>query len=258
MNVIRRIMGNRILVVVLMLLLMNAVHEVQKVGSTNGIQPAEGTKQVVAHASSENAQNMEEKSKTTKMLNQNLKLVNKENRLNEGECPNDLKVPDVRFIPNGDPQVKKMQREAAEALEKLFTAAEDENVVLLGVSGYRDYSYQKSLYDNDVLKNGKEKADRYVAEPGASEHQTGLAMDVLSNECKSLDESFANTESYKWLKENSYKHGFIIRYPKGKENVTGYGYEPWHVRYVGIEAAKEIHEKGITLEEYLKASDSKK
>ncbi|MCW6078388.1 M15 family metallopeptidase [Clostridium sporogenes] len=177
-------------------------------------------------------------------------LVNRQNRLYETYLPKDLIIPNIKFISNGDPGVKKIREVAGEALEKLFNAAENENIVLLGVSGYRNYNYQVNVYNNSVYRNGKEHADNYVAQPGASEHQTGLSIDIVSTEYTNLDENFVNTRAYKWLKENCYKYGFIIRYPKEKENVTGYKFEPWHIRYVGVNAATEIMNRNITLEEY--------
>ncbi len=136
-------------------------------------------------------------------------------------------------------------------MENLFNAAEEDGVNLLAVSGYRAYSYQEMLYNNKLATAGRVEADKYVAQPGASEHNTGLAMDVLSDEYSSLDEGFEQTQAYKWLEDNCYKYGFTIRYLKGKEDITGYNYEPWHLRYVGISEATEMSEKYITLEEYL-------
>lgn len=177
-------------------------------------------------------------------------LVNRSNRLDKNFVPKHLTIPAVKFAAYASAEVKKMDSEAALALESLFKAAKSDGITLLAVSGYRDYDYQNMLYKNKVSAAGKKEADKYVAQPGSSEHQTGLAMDVLSNEYGSLDEGFANTKSYKWLVENCYKFGFIIRYPKGKEGITGYNYEPWHIRYVGI-SASEITLKHLTLEEYL-------
>ena len=114
------------------------------------------------------------------------------------------------------------------------------------ISSFRSYSRQTTLYNNYVAKDGYELADTYSAKPGHSEHQTGLAFDVGA-----LDNNYGNTNAGKWLANNCYKYGFIIRYLKGKENITGYQYEPWHIRYVGKEHAKIIYEKQITLEEYL-------
>jgi D-alanyl-D-alanine carboxypeptidase len=178
-------------------------------------------------------------------------LVNKSNKLTQGYIPENLRVPNVKFISYADPSVKKMESEAADALEKLFNAALKDGINLLAVSGYRTYSYQEKLYNNKVKSAGKIEADKYVAQPGASEHQTGLAMDVLSSEYSTLDDGFANTKAYKWLKENCFKYGFIIRYPKEKQSVTKYNFEPWHIRYVGSTASMEMAGNNLTLEEYL-------
>ena len=136
--------------------------------------------------------------------------------------------------------------QANNALNEMINAAKTEGVVLRMISGFRSYSTQNTLYNNYVSRDGKAEADRYSARPGHSEHQTGLAFDL-----NSLDQSFENTKEGKWLAENCWKYGFIIRYPKGKESVTGYMYEPWHVRYLGKEVAKKVYESGKCLEEYL-------
>ena len=127
----------------------------------------------------------------------------------------------------------------------MSNAAKKDGLHIYNVSGYRSYNTQKSLYNGYVSRNGQAKADTFSARAGTSEHQTGLATDV-----NSVSDSFANTKEYKWLINNSYKYGFILRYPKGKEFITGYKYEPWHYRYVGKDVAKIIHEKNITYEEY--------
>ena len=129
----------------------------------------------------------------------------------------------------------------------MVDAAKDDNIKLKSVSAYRSYSVQKSLYKSYVKRDGVKKADTYSARAGSSEHQTGLAVDINTASSRA---NFQNTKEYKWLINNSYKYGFIERYPKGKTNITGYKYEPWHYRYVGVEAASIIHEKGITFEEY--------
>jgi len=199
-------------------------------------------------------QKSDNKMEVVNAFNPNIVLVNKENRLEKDDYTKEYSIPNIEFVPNGDTSVRKMEKEAAQALENLFKAAEKKNIILLGVSGYRNYNYQEKLYNNKVERSGKEEADKFVAQPGESEHQTGLAMDVLSNEYTTLDEGFKNTKACKWISENCYKYGFIVRYPEGKEGITGYDYEPWHIRYVGVEAAKEISENGITLEEYLNTS----
>ena len=131
------------------------------------------------------------------------------------------------------------------AFEKLKEAAAEDGCNIFLVSGFRSYSRQKQLYENYVARDGKAEADTYSARPGYSEHQSGLAIDV-----NSVDQSFENTKEGKWLAEHCQEYGFIIRYPKGKESVTGYIYEPWHIRYVGS-IAPDIAASGLTLEEYL-------
>ena len=114
-------------------------------------------------------------------------------------------------------------------------------------SGYRSYEYQKALYDNYVQEDGIEVADTYSARPGHSEHQTGLAFDL-----NSVSDDFADTDEGKWINENCYRYGFILRYPKNKEDITGYKYESWHLRYIGIDLATKLYNNGdwITLEEH--------
>jgi len=114
--------------------------------------------------------------------------------------------------------------------------------------GERDYDEQEETYEYYKSTKGEEYANNYAAQPGNSEHQTGLAFDILSP--NSNTKNFDETEEFKWLQKNAYKYGFIMRYPKDKEDITGYKYEPWHYRYVGIEVAKQIHEEDITFDEY--------
>ncbi|WP_243187002.1 M15 family metallopeptidase [Clostridium muellerianum] len=146
-----------------------------------------------------------------------------------------------------------MPGEAARALENLFAYAGKQDINLYGNSGYRSYASQKQVYKERIKKVGKKQADEYVAEPGASEHQTGLAMDVTNKEGAQgrLMLDFGQTREGKWLKANVYRFGFIMRYPKEKESITGYNYESWHIRYVGVKAAKEMFNKNLVLEEYL-------
>ncbi len=135
---------------------------------------------------------------------------------------------------------------AYSSLQKMFTAAKKDGLKMHVSSGFRSYNTQKQLYNNYVARDGKTAADRYSARPGHSEHQTGLAFDI-----NSASPSFAATPQAKWLSENCHKYGFIIRYPKGKESITGYMYEPWHIRYLGVETATAVYESGLALEEYL-------
>ena len=132
------------------------------------------------------------------------------------------------------------------AFTKMQNAAAKDGIKLWVCSGFRSYSYQAQLYNNYVARDGKAKADTYSARPGHSEHQTGMAIDV----CYAAS-WFDNTPETIWLANHCHEYGFILRYPKGKENITGYIYESWHVRYVGMENAKLIHDSGLTLEEYL-------
>lgn len=180
-----------------------------------------------------------------------LVLVNKERNLPSDYKPSDLVIPNVKFSFDGNSEKKYLREEAAKALEQLFLEGEKQGVVLYAVSGYRSYEKQKGIFNNKVSKVGVEEANKVVAKPGQSEHQTGLAMDVSSKSANYLlEENFGQTVEGRWLKENAHKFGFIIRYPKEKVDITGYNYEPWHIRYVGKEVANELNEKLITLEEY--------
>ena len=151
-------------------------------------------------------------------------------------------------------QLQDMRADAAAALEEMFAACKAEiGVTLKAVSGYRSYQRQATIYQNklDRVKT-KEKADQYVARPGASEHQLALAMDVgQKSDDVNLTSSFGRTKGGKWVAENCWRFGFILRYQEGWEDVTGYEYEPWHVRYVGLENARLIHEADMPLETYL-------
>lgn len=143
------------------------------------------------------------------------------------------------YNPGVDPDAKA-------ALDEMIAAAQKDGIKIFQISGFRSYSTQATLYNNYVARDGKAEADRYSARPGHSEHQTGLAFDL-----NSLEQSFGETKEGKWLAENCWKYGFIIRYPHDKESVTGYMYEPWHVRYLGKDTAKKVYESGLCLEEYL-------
>ncbi|MCU5380450.1 M15 family metallopeptidase [Bacillus cereus] len=178
-------------------------------------------------------------------------VVNKECGLPANYKPEDLVVPNVPFSFQGTLEKSHLREEAAEALEKLFKLANQEGIQLNAVSGFRSYDYQKKLYENNVKRKGQEHTNRFSAKPGHSEHQTGLTMDVSSKSANNeLELSFAKTKEGKWLKENAHRAGFIIRYPKEKENVTGYAYEPWHIRYVG-DVAEKIYKEKLILEEYV-------
>ncbi|MGP4076494.1 M15 family metallopeptidase [Halobacillus sp. K22] len=178
-------------------------------------------------------------------------VVNKNRKLPEGYTPQDLTIPDVPFYFDEELPKKHMRKEAADALEKLFQAAEKAGQDLVAASGYRSYERQKTLFEGYIEEYGEEKAKTFSARPGTSEHQTGLAMDVTSAKMSfKLDESFRETEEGAWLAEHAHEYGFIIRYPEGKQDITGYTYEPWHLRYVGKDISSDIHKSEETLEEF--------
>lgn len=178
-------------------------------------------------------------------------LVNKLVVLPDGYEPSDLVEPKVRFIFTEKSEKRLLRKEAAQALEQLFAGAEKDGIFLAGVSGYRSYETQKGLFNYFVQTQGEAIARRYSAEPGHSEHQTGLAMDVSASTGKcAADDCFADTPEASWLAAHAPEYGFIIRYPKGKEAITGYAYEPWHLRYLGKSLAQKVAASGLTLEEY--------
>lgn len=181
-------------------------------------------------------------------------MVNKQYALPEDYEPDDLVYPDVPFIFSEMIDKRKMRAEAATALEKLFAAAEEDGVYLAGVSGYRSYARQKTLFEQYVKRDGEEAARMYSAYPGTSEHQTGFSIDISGTDGKCAAEScFEGTPEALWLADHAWEHGYVIRYPADKVEITGYKYEPWHIRYVGEELARELHERGIVLEEYYDA-----
>ncbi|TKI46459.1 M15 family metallopeptidase [Lysinibacillus tabacifolii] len=145
--------------------------------------------------------------------------------------------------------------EARQALNKMLAQAKQQGFNLVAFSGYRSYEYQTTLYNNYVKRDGQAAADRYSARPGFSEHQTGLAFDIgeVGKEDLWLTEEFGETPAGKWLFEHAAEYGFILRFPQNKEHLTGYMYESWHYRYVGIDIAKKMKEQNVTLEEYLGA-----
>ncbi|NMA01641.1 MAG: M15 family metallopeptidase [Clostridia bacterium] len=181
-----------------------------------------------------------------------LVLVNKERNLEASYVPQDLVIPDIPFSFDGYDQKKNMREEAARAIEELLTQAHAEGHMIYGVSGYRSYERQETIFIGNALRDGFKKANTYSAIPGQSEHQTGLAMDLSSPSVNfRLVTRFGETPEGIWLKENCHLYGFIIRFPQDKTHITGYQYEPWHIRYVGIEDATEIMLNDLTLEEYL-------
>lgn len=187
-----------------------------------------------------------------------LAIVNKEHALPAEYIPEDLVIPDVPF-PFTEVVPKMQMREvAATALEEMFQAAGEAGLDLYAQSGYRSFERQDSIFTMNAEKDGLEEANKYSARPGESEHQTGLTMDVTSPDINfELTVDFGNTDEGKWVEENAASFGFIIRYPEGKEHITKYQYEPWHLRYVGKKTAEVIMSEGITLEEYFNVVETK-
>ncbi|WP_316569904.1 M15 family metallopeptidase [Neobacillus sp. YIM B06451] len=181
-----------------------------------------------------------------------LVLVNKEFSLPVEYRPDDMVKPDIPFS-FGEQDLEKslIREEAARAIEAMFRQAKEENIEIYAVSGFRSYDRQNDLFDAEVRKVGVDSATQAVALPGQSEHQTGLTMDIAAKSTDlNLTEEFGETIEGKWLAANAHKFGFILRYPKGKESITQYQYEPWHFRYVGVEAATTMYENNWTLEEF--------
>ena len=178
-------------------------------------------------------------------------LINKDFSLPKDYVPSDLIIPDIPFSFTNYSEKKMMRKEAALALEKLFKAASENGLNLYGVSGYRSYERQLTIYNKNLAEKGYDRTSQYSAMAGYSEHQSGLAIDVSTISIHNrLDVTFSGTPEGRWLAENCWKYGYIIRYPEGKSYITGYAYEPWHIRYVGTDLAKKLTEDNLTLEEY--------
>ena len=173
-----------------------------------------------------------------------LVLVNKNNKLSSNYIPKDLIKLDINYSHDE----KFLRKEAALSFYKLSSDAKKLGYKIIVVSAYRSYDYQDRLFSEYVVNKGLDYALMCSAKPGHSEHQTGLSIDV---EGSNLDyDLFAESKEFNWMKNNAHKYGFILRYPKGKEHITGFKYEPWHYRYVGKDVASYIYKNNITLEEY--------
>lgn len=177
-----------------------------------------------------------------------LVLANQESLLDSEYVPQDLVKLTCRKI-SSDPI--QMRQVAAEALSELFDAAKADGVTLYAHSGYRSYRTQKTMYYNRLKKNNG-KDDGVVAYPGSSDHQTGLGIDVINKAGigKKFTSAFASTKEGQWLAEHCWDYGFVIRYQKDKEDITRIIYEPWHLRYVGVEAARHMRDHNLCLEEF--------
>ena len=188
----------------------------------------------------------------TPNTNSLLVLVNQNYRLDEFYAPTDFVPVEVPVTPYSQVNTNYLRRDAADATELLFSKAQEAGYELTLRTGYISYSVQKNLYNQDVYEMGLEYADKFNSRPGHSEHQTGLAIDIttpsINNE---LSLEFADTEEGKWVLAHAHEYGFIIRYPENRESEVGYFYEPYHLRYVGVEVATEIFENNWTLEDYI-------
>ena len=171
-------------------------------------------------------------------------LVNKYTSLPEKYAPDDVVEMSNWYSYPGN----SIRKDVYDAFKEMFNAAKEEGLTLIVNSSYRTYEVQKEIYDDYDDNRGREYADKYAARPYFSEHQTGLSIDIFSP--GSNMETFEGTDEFKWLSENSYKYGFILRYPKNKEDITGYSYEAWHYRYVGKDLAKKVYDSGLTYDEY--------
>ena len=181
--------------------------------------------------------------KTDTSLNE-LLIVNKYYQLSSDYEREDLIEVPTMYAYSGI----KLSSVAYEAFKELFNAAKSEGYTIVINSGYRSYDSQEAVYNRNKNNYGTTYADNFVARPGHSEHQTGLAVDVADYENSSED--FEKTEAYQWMLDNAHKYGFILRYPKDKEDITGYSFESWHFRYVGVDIATKIHSLDITYDEY--------
>jgi len=179
-------------------------------------------------------------------------LVNKQNELDPGYKPDDLERIEA-FAPGRDDSARYMRCEAAEHLDAMFSDALKQDMEIVITTAYRSYALQKAIFDSNVIKKGSvEAANRTSAKPGQSEHQTGLAADLSTASLDyAISYEFGESKEGKWIKEHAWEYGFILRYPEGREDITGYSYEPWHIRYVGETAAEYITRNELTLEELI-------
>ncbi len=181
-----------------------------------------------------------------------LVLVNKQIALPSGYKPEDLVTPNIDFVDSATGERRMLRQEAATAVEALMKDAKAAGIDLRGTSAFRSYDYQVQLFNAYVARDGKEQALKYSAPPGHSEHQTGLAIDISSASVGyQLTQGLEQTKEGKWLADNAHTYGFIVRYQRAYEAETGYMYEPWHLRYIGVEHATNVHEMNVPFEQYL-------
>lgn len=178
-------------------------------------------------------------------------IVNKDLPMADDYVPAEMTAPNINLRWAKSAESMQVDVRIAKPLEELVAAAKKAGYDLMLISAYRSEAYQKQLYDNYVRAYGEAEANRFSAKPGTSEHQTGMAVDLgrTDGKCEIIT-CFGDLPEGKWLAAHAYEYGFIVRYLDGKEDVTGYMYEPWHFRYVGKELAAELHSSGLTMEEF--------
>lgn len=172
-------------------------------------------------------------------------IVNKYYKLSKDYEPDDLTKINSKFASGSN---QRLRKEAAIKFEEMAAEALKNGYKIYAGSTYRSYDYQLGLYNRYVAKDGFDEAETYSARAGYSEHQLGLAVDIINGKWEYLSE---NDEEYEWLIDNSYKYGFILRYPRGKEYITGYVFEDWHFRYLGIDLATKVYNSKLTYDEYV-------
>ena len=185
------------------------------------------------------------KVKETDLSKGNLMLVNIFNYLNDDYEPTEITNIDLSYSYSGN----KVSKETNDAYIEMAVAAKEDGIQLMANSTYRTYQRQDEIYKDFYYSKGVSYADKYAARAGYSEHQTGLAIDIFTSG-SSTTSNFEESDAFKWLSTNAYKYGFILRYPKDKEYLTGYEYESWHYRYLGVETATKVYQEGITYDEY--------
>lgn len=179
------------------------------------------------------------------------RLINREHPLPPEYVPEDLMSCDFPFAARECAEKRQLRRPAALAAKQLLEYGKSFGCRLYGISGYRSYNRQQEIYQKSLEEKGPAHAAQYIARPGESEHQSGLALDLSCPAVHlELEEAFADTKEGRWLAAYAPMFGFILRYPRGKENVTGFSWEPWHIRYVSKSLALYLSLTGMTLEEY--------
>ena len=207
--------------------------------------PKDNYKDIVAIVNVNRDRNYYEETKETDISLDTLMLVNKYYHLDEDYEPDNIVAVSSSYAYEGN----ELRSDVYEKFKEMCNAAKDEeDITLILNSSYRTYEDQEETWTKRKNLYGIEKADAYAARAGHSEHQTGLALDI--NEYRAVEDDFEDTKAFKWLSENAYKYGFILRYTKDGENLTGYSYESWHYRYVGREVAEKIKNENITFDEY--------